>query len=228
MKKLIMAAAILGASISSSQAAVMTFNGSHNAKNTVEYYMFELNSNGNVEIVMDTLTDGFDASITLFSQLESTSEPSLPLGTDWKGVAWLPDALRGGPADPVNVYGIPLRNGFAPNDPLRPGTSDPGQLIQNLSAGSYLVVVSESLNDPLNASLIPDGVDSYLSEGFVGFEEFNVDVNPGFYFPNIPHAYSFTVTGDVSQVPLPAAVWMFGSALAGLGAIGRKKAAVAV
>lgn len=31
-------------------------------------------------------------------------------------------------------------------------------------------------------------------------------------------------TGDVSAVPLPSAVWLFGSALAGLGVIGRRKA----
>jgi hypothetical protein len=44
--------------------------------------------------------------------------------------------------------------------------------------------------------------------------------------------YSLTVTGNVLQtsgavapaaVPLPAAIWLFGSALAGFGVIGRKK-----
>lgn len=31
------------------------------------------------------------------------------------------------------------------------------------------------------------------------------------------------VTGDVSAVPIPAAVWLFGSALTGLGVLGRRK-----
>jgi len=41
-----------------------------------------------------------------------------------------------------------------------------------------------------------------------------------------PNPYNISVVGDVSAVsavPVPAAVWLFGSALAGLGAVRRQK-----
>lgn len=42
--------------------------------------------------------------------------------------------------------------------------------------------------------------------------------------PNFSFSSGFTVANSISSVPIPAAAWLFGSALLGLGALKRKKA----
>jgi hypothetical protein len=223
MKKLIMAAAILGASVSGAEAAVMNINGVHTAPNALEYYYFQNNSLGNVQIVMDTLTDGFDATLAVWQKVVGSTVVGQPENSDWALVdisyAADRDANELNPTVSVNNFGIPFRNGYNPLDiTTTTGTSDPGMIMSNLAQGIYLIEISANFNDP-NVNFAGD----LMSLGHLGFEQFS-EINTW------PHNYTFSITGnvsEVSQVPVPAAVWLFGSALAGLGAISRKKSAMA-
>lgn len=223
MKKLIMAAAILGASVSSAQAAVMTINGVHTAPNALEYYYFQNNSLGNVQIVMDTLSDGLDATLAVWQKVVGSTVAGQPENSDWSlvDVSFAADRTANISNFAVNVndFGVLLKNGYVGLlDPNPTGTSDPGMIMSNLAQGIYLIEISANFNDP-NVNFPGD----LMSFGHQGFEEFSA-INTW------PHDYTISITGDVSevsQVPVPAAVWLFGSALVGLGAIGRKKSAIA-
>lgn len=222
MNKLLMAAVVLGTSVSAAQAATLNFSGTHDVANDVDYFYFQNNSASDVQIVMDTLSDGFDASLAVWRQVVGSGVSGLPENTDWELVEISYAAPRtANVADlsvSVNDFGIPLRNGYlGPSAFVPTGTSDPGTILAGLSAGVYLISVNGTLNDP-NAFLPGE----LMSLGSSNFEQFS----PNTY----PHNFEFVVSGDavseVPQVPLPAAVWLFGSALVGLGAFGRRRPSV--
>lgn len=202
MKKLILAAAVFGWSVSGVQAAVLDLTGSHDAVNEIDYFYFTNNSVNDVTIVMDTLNDGLDADLSLWVQN----------GADWNLVRWIPDGDRPALETGSNIFGVPFRNGYIPGDAFNLGTSDPGSVLSGLAAGQYLVTVGEGFNYPLAE------VGQSISIGFLGAEEAASSV----YAVNYPHAYTISISGDVSQVPVPAAVWLFGSGLLGLVSLRRK------
>lgn len=76
------------------------------------------------------------------------------------------------------------------------------QLKPVLTGGAYLLTFTES-------GLTPAG--TLLSQGFAGAGDFDF----------IP--YAINVSGNVSAVPVPAAVWLFGAGLAALGGLRQKK-----
>jgi hypothetical protein len=84
-----------------------------------------------------------------------------------------------------------------------------------------------NLNNP---STTPDfGEYTGVRSGAVNFDAYKalvanianwtVDTSNGAYAATVPNTTNFTV----AAVPVPAAVWLFGSALAGLGVINRRK-----
>ena len=97
----------------------------------------------------------------------------------------------------------------------------------NLQAGDYSYLVADFRLDPAEAA------GGY--NGFGGSAD-NFSQPTGFVNPILDHAdyqitfssdtMNFNVSGNtitVSAVPVPAAVWLFGSALAGFGVLNRKK-----
>lgn len=65
---------------------------------------------------------------------------------------------------------------------------------------------------------LPYMVYGYLTDGYQGAAGKNAQ---NVYLPTL-----LVRTGDVAAVPIPAAVWLFGTALAGLGVFGRRKGVV--
>lgn len=97
-----------------------------------------------------------------------------------------------------------------------------------IAAGDYLYLVADYLLSPAEAA------GGY--NGFGGSAD-TFSKPTGFVNPILDHAdyrvtlssntLNFSISGNtitVSQVPVPAAVWLFGSALGGLAAFGRRKA----
>jgi len=218
MKKLLLAATVLAVSASGAQAATLTYEGTHAAVNTIETYWVHVNS-GDITMIMDTLSDGMDATWAIWQKVDGSFVAGQPEDSDWA----LVDVNYGATSStdlsvPVNDFGVPLRNGYVGTASLVPtGTSDPGGVFSGLS-GDYLITVNGVLNDPWG--FLPGDL---MSLGFQGVEELG-EIN------TYPHNYKFTITGDVSevsQVPVPAAVWLFGTALAGFGTLSRKKSLAA-
>ncbi|NOT10807.1 MAG: VPLPA-CTERM sorting domain-containing protein [Methylococcaceae bacterium] len=138
----------------------------------------------------------------------------------------------------LNAYFVPVHQYIPANPTTTPpspagGISDPG-LTLNLTGGStYLILQSDYLNGPTSLSndvhltgalgqtiAIGSNLQAALWNSFFPIGD------PAFSVNNI---YDLTVTGNVvtttapAAVPVPAALWLFGSALAGLGVVGRKK-----
>lgn len=216
IKKLLAAAAVFGLSMSGAHAATMNFTGSHDSANELDYFYFQNNSTGDVQIVMDTFSDGYDADMAIWAKVAGSSVPGQPENSDWGMVKYSPGAERPAVENGSNIFGIPFRNGYIPNDILALGTSDPGEVLSGLPAGTYLISVGGDFNNP--SAFLPGEL---MSLGFQGFEDLNT-------LQTFPHAYNLTITGnvsEVSQVPVPAAIWLMGSALAGLGVVRRRKLA---
>ncbi|MFM8330570.1 MAG: VPLPA-CTERM sorting domain-containing protein [Candidatus Methylumidiphilus sp.] len=111
-------------------------------------------------------------------------------------------------------------NPFTKDNPFYPATKpagyngDPNQLTQ--------VVGSRGAGFSDNVDGTPDRAFSFLAEagqvysvylGGFGFARWNTGVDN----------YKLTITTSTTPVPVPAAVWLFGSALAGVGVFGRRK-----
>lgn len=223
--------ALFGMSIGSAQAALLEFNGTYSSDEDMDLYHFNLLSDGAVKIWNDTLTDGLDSQLTVFRKNESTG------AYEWKSGIGGYEIFNGAETrnndglnlSGVNEFGVQIKNGFVLGDPDNLGVSDAGNTL-NLTAGSYLVVQTGFFDWAIPQY---EGRDGTFDEGFIdlwsdlGFEEPNSRWSTfEFRTSDDPHAYKLFVEGDVSAVsavPVPGAVWLFGSALIGLTAVGRKR-----
>jgi len=226
--KFLASTALLALSMGSAQAVILTpdltFSGSHSFDNQVETFEFDVLSNGTVSIWTDTLVDGFDTETALFVRNTQTG------AWDWSGISFAdatqPLDINGVNQGTTNDFGVAMKNGFISGDANNPGFSDNGGTVA-LTAGSYLFAVTEAFNIS-NAELFGVGT---LSQGYtdiaVGLEWSTWQHNTG----GVASDYNVFVNGDVampSAVPVPAAVWLFASAMAGLGVVGRKKSSISV
>ena len=242
--KTVLMSLLLGVSINA-QAVKLTFDGTHQAVNTEEYFLFDNKQPGNVTIYTDTLTDGYGAGFFVWKPM-NVAKPDLPEGVDWE-----PAFVTGSQGDanfdfsdgipaprpyvnaPENIFGVSVKNTTAlVYDPTvtdeDTGLADAGRVFDNLDAGRYLVTVYGPSNEPNGLFSVTPDDPMRLSRGFFGFEQ--IDTSYGAYRnANFPHDYKLYIEGDVakvSSVPVPAAVWLFMSALTGLG-IQRRKALAA-
>ncbi len=218
IKKILTAVVVLGMSISASQANALTFNGSYDVANEFSYFMFENNSAGNVDMIMNTGATGYDADMVIWSKVEGSNVVGQPGDSEWALVKWSPAALRQADlAATTNIYGIEMY-GHRPDAFNPSGLSDPGESL-NLAAGTYLLSVTGSGHMPVTDSF---GGELFSATVYRGIDQF--------FTTSFPNPYSISVVGDVSEVsavPVPAAVWLFASALAGLGAVRRQKSTIA-
>ena len=80
-----------------------------------------------------------------------------------------------------------------------------------LAPGNYILAVGRCCTSTM------DILDGLL------YEEVNNNTNP--VESEVPLHYQLTITGDVSMVPIPPALWLFSSGLLGLVGIARRKQA---
>jgi hypothetical protein len=217
-KRLVTLLSLFLLSITGAQAVTLTVDGLYTANNQIDEYFFDVSATGNVSIIMDTIADGMDAAFFIFKEL--------PGGTDYQIVGNSGEGAR--PADwitsGVNIFGKSLKNGYQDDSGTltpgsNPGTSDPGDNF-NLDAGNYLLVTTAASQFPFavfSNGLLSDG---YTNAGnFLGEPFYNGDRN-----------YQIVLTGDFislpAAVPVPGAVWLFGTAIAGLGVARRKNSMI--
>jgi len=231
-KTLLTSVALLGLAVGQAQAVSLTpdltFAGDYSFDGDVDYYDFNVNSTGQVSIWVDTLTDGLDAMGSVFKSngvgsynfvsSSSSASQALVAGVNTTG---------------INDFDVSMKNGFVLSDAQNPGISDPG-VSMGLDVGAYRYVVTGM--DWLSAAEFNGS--GTLADGFI-------DTNTAFFFNDpqrvwstwdhntgngAPHDYEVYIKGDVSEVsavPVPAAVWLFSSAILGLGAASRKKKSIA-
>jgi len=223
--KLLVALAVIGMSLMGPVQAVqlLEFDGSYTADLQLHQYEFENLSENNVSIWMDTLQDGLDSQGTLFKK------DGVSGAWDWYGVAIYNgfesayDSLLEHNPTGKNDFGVALKNGYIFEDPDNQGVSDTGITINSLEVGKYLFVVSENVYQ----ARAQKALGGTLDDGFYtrrGGRWSNWEFNTN----GVASPFKVFVEGDVanvSAVPVPAAIWMFASALTGLGFSSRRKKA---
>jgi len=231
MKKTLLASvALLGLTVGQAQAVSLTpdltFTGDYSFDGDIDLYEFNVNNAGAVSIWVDTLEDGLDSAGFLFMKNASG-------GYDYvKGIAnadevYTPNSDNTGVYNfsGINAFDVAIKNGY--NVGVANGVSDTGGTV-NLDAGQYLYAQTGFLWAP-NADSMSAGTGT-LADGWMDFNFFG---DPEFSWSSWTYStggsasmYEVYIAGDVSEVsavPVPAAVWLFSSAILGLGAVSRKK-----
>ncbi|MCQ8103964.1 VPLPA-CTERM sorting domain-containing protein [Methylomonas sp. SURF-2] len=228
------AVALMGLSVNAAQAAQFEFDATFFGNQDLQEYRFDVLSDSSVSMWTDTLTNGLDSRLTLFKLNTASGE------YEWNTGYAIADAFEtnfnpvlGYNPTGVNDFGVALKNGFELNDPTKVGISDAGGTL-NLTQGSYLLVHtfenywSQAEFDFVDGAAYSAGYVDTTAPEYFGFG----DTWTSFPYGNKsqPHAYKLFVSGDVAlptSVPVPGAVWLFGSALAGLTAASRRKQRIA-
>lgn len=237
-KTLLTTIAVLG--LTSVNAHAIVINGTHDTAepNKIETYFFKANASGSSDIYLSS------------QQAAGSSNPDVnglsmnglltvwqQVGSNWQLVGANDEAPRQ-PSKSVNVYGINVHD-WAASDPDA-GISDPGLTLNLTADATYLVIQSDQNNGPKSLSneqnLVGSlgqtiAIDSPLQNALWGTYAPWGQPTSGLQLNN----YALNITGNVVQtngpapvvpaVPVPGAVWLFGSALAGFVASKRKKAA---
>lgn len=212
------------------QAAIITINGSHTTQTPVsegglgdlsETYFFDATGTGSVDMFMaglethDFLIDG-ETEVTHLPDIDVFANTQLivwkNIGSDYELMGFNNHAPRkAGPTaneGPITIYDTPV-NGYTGDEQPTSGIADPG-LTLNLDAGRYMLTVEDSENNPIG-TLFSEGIVS------VGTGDEGTFTNP----------YTLTIRGDfvteAAVVPVPAAFWLFGTAVFGFLGFSRRK-----
>ncbi|WFP50049.1 hypothetical protein PL263_18385 [Methylomonas sp. EFPC3] len=193
--------------------------------NTILAYHFDVTAAGSLDVYTNDHDDPY-----AFSSLYIYKKDDV--GADWTLTHYSFEAPVSGPDNPDNIFGV-HRTDYVDKDYV--GRSDAG-LRESFDLGSYIAFVVGSQgsvfgHSPFDSDPIPLG--AKLSAGFTwswtgdssdlfnnadGFSDLTIKASPG----------SLAVAGPaVEPVPVPGAIWLMGSVLAGFGAFGRKKTIVA-
>jgi len=224
INKLVIAAIML-LSMGSVQATPLTYTGLYQTTDQVDLFYFDNLSVGDVDIWTDTFSDGLSQTGSLFVKDSSTGDYL------WTGVSIMHaeaddyDDATGLNSSGFNNYGVAMKNGYIHGNNSAPGLSDVGATIQGLEVGSYMVVMSEDFNLAAPTLQTPgtsifDGAMVRAIPPFINNWKNQPWSTPG----GVDHSFELYVSGDVavSAVPVPAAVWLFTSAMAGLAVVRRK------
>ncbi len=120
---------------------------------------------------------------------------------------------------------LAAENIYASNDDSAGNFGDDGTIRGNDSyisetfeAGDYIIAISScgypAYGEYPGYFTVDEAVDGYNQRAIIPYSEGEGDHGD----------YRITVSGDVSAVPLPAAVWLLGSGIAGLAALKRRSA----
>jgi hypothetical protein len=198
--------------------------------NQVAAYHFDVTTAGSLDVYTNDHDDANGNANLFFYKLDAD-------GLDWSLVKYnnMGEGPVTGPTDPNNIFGV-HRTGYL--DQNNAGTSDAG-VRTNFDLGSYVAFVVGSMgytvgHTPYDA--VPDPTGAKLSAGFtwsytgdtidtygntIALTDITFKASPG----------SLAVVGATVEppinTPVPGAVWLMGTVLAGFTAFGRKKAAIA-
>ena len=232
------------------QAAITPINATFNSSNInkIDSYFIKSNGTGNVDIFLQSQLNtelGFelpiDFTLTVWEQV----------GNLWTLIGANAGAARTLEGSTDNgahtIYGqTVLQYGGDFGD----GMADPGLTLSLTGGNTYMIINSEEKNGPNSLSTTSSVTNLTTYElGFTGTLGQSMAVSstsPGDYRSafqglsdlsgagetySLSTPYVLTINGNVSltpaptaAVPLPAAAWLFASALAGLGVFGKRKA----
>ena len=180
----------------------------HNAN----FYVFNVGTTTGLDIKMTSASTNFNPAFTLW-RTSGFSDPAFSSGTAHtfsqvstaSSSGWLINSAEGGatatvgyansgPSGWTNAAGLTVGTGTGGTVKL--GTGSAELIVNGLTAGRYLLVAGGSL-----------ACGSFLTNTM----------------PACPATTASNFNLNISTVPIPAAVWLFGSALAGLGVFGRRK-----
>jgi len=177
-------------------------------------YHFDVSTAGSLDIFTnDRDVPGSETDLWVFKKDD--------VGTDWTLVAGNQEGQRIDLNTANNIFGVHI-TGY--QDSTVKGISDAG-VRQNFDIGSYVAFLTNDIAFPTggsSANLPTSG--NKLSNGIAWVDHEIFQSIPWTHDITIKAtAGSLAVVGAPSEVPVPAALWLMGSALAGLGVVGRKK-----
>jgi hypothetical protein len=205
---------------------VFTWDGNNNVfgqgwgwGHNANFYIFNLGSNDTTLDIKQTKVTGvnFNPAFTLwkttgysdpafdsasghtFSQVSSASKSGWLTNPAEGGVTGTLGYANSGPTGWLNGNGETVGAGSAGSSVVAGSSAE--LILSGLSSGGYLLVVGSDLACGTFAGNTLAACPTTFLSG----------------------SYNLTITPSVSAVPIPAAVWLFGSALAGLGVFGRRK-----
>ena len=174
-------------------------NGSFGWQHNSFWYSFKVASAGNVDIKLTTPVGGINPAFSVWK----ATNPGTGHQYNQVGVTsyFLPDGqtsfvgyANAGPTGWTNGAGLPI------------GSGSGGTVTVNAANSTTAGLAELVLNSP--------AADTYL-----------LAVGGSCHSVNCPNSNSnYTLAVSQTAVPIPAAVWLFGSALAGLGVFGRRRA----
>jgi len=229
--KMFASIALLGLSIGTAQAVTLNYTDSYTFDGEVDFFYFDNNSSGNVSLWVDTLQDGLATATSIFKKNNVNG------AYEWTGIPIADgfqtdfDLVLGYNTTGFNDFGVALKNGYIQDSQTALGYSDDGAVL-NLDAGSYLYVVTGFRN--MSVAEFTGNTAGTIDDGFVDLNTIIFGNNPeeqwstwSFNTAGAPSPYKVYIEGDVSEtvssIPVPAAVWFFTTAIAGLGVVGRSK-----
>lgn len=237
MNKTILASSLALALSTGAANASLTINAVHDTAtpNVIEAYYIQANTSGSSNIFLssvDTTVDvGFGPITLAMNGLLSVWQLS---GSNWVLIGANDEAPRDA-SNSKNIYNVNVHQ-WDPADPTG-GISDPGLTVNLIKDAIYLILQSDTNNGPTSLSNEQNLVGSLGQTIAVG-SPFQAALWGTYDAWGAPTSgvqlnnYTLTITGDVSQVsappaavPVPAAVWLFGSVLGGFGLFGRRKSA---
>jgi len=189
--------------------------------NTVAAYHFDVNNAGSLDIYTNDHDDTNSIASLFIYQKDA-------VGADWTLTNYAYEGQRTSPVSPVNIFGV---HSFGYIDQTNAGTSDAG-VRANFDVGSYVAFVVAANGKVFGHEGItntPNATGAKLSAGFTwsytgdqadlftgipGLSDLTIMASPG----------SLALVGETpAEVPVPGAVWLMGSVLAGFVGLGRKK-----
>lgn len=199
---------------------------------TLAGVMFDVTTAGMLDVFTDDHDDYFQSIAQLYIFKQDAD------GQDWTLINYTAQAPRVSPTNRTNIYGVNITDWA--NVPYATGSSDPGVTL-NFDQGTYLALAIGDTIQPVGYTLFEEdnpspavaagyklstgfssAVPNYLGifDGVQGIQDLNVRVTAG-------SGAAFVPAVEPATVPVPGAVWLMGSVLAGFGAFGRKKAVAA-
>jgi hypothetical protein len=175
--------------------------------------------------VLDLFADDHDdIEAETGSVLYVFKRDTLAHDSDWTLTFHNEDGPRINPGTnhPVNAYGVSI-SGRNPDVTLYDtGSADPG-MTEAFDVGTYLAFYVNGFTE----SVALREIGSKLSAGFDSSNVLETLPRPVNFYLRAASGSSAEFGPVVSEVPVPGAVWLMGSVLAGFGAFGRKKAKAA-